>query len=311
MLSFREVTRGLALLAAMLPALAGAAVYPLPPADVDLIGEVKTVKVQEGETLLDIGRRYGVGYEEMRQANPNVDIWVPGVGTEVTLPLRRILPSGPREGLVLNVAEMRLYYYPPAEKGKPATVETYPVSIGRMDWRTPLGETRIVSKQKNPTWYLTENIKSEWRKDGRNPPDFIPPGPDNPLGAHVLRLGLPTYLIHGTNNPWGIGMRVTHGCVRMYPEDISSLFDRVPVNTKVRIVNEPVKLGWFAGQLYIEAHPELEEHRDPELEDVKPVVEKVAAALSRHTTARVDYRRIRQAASERMGMPVAISRQGS
>ncbi len=313
MISIGATVRNLALLALALPGLCAAAVYPLPPADVDIIGEVKTVKVREGETLLDIGRRYGVGYEEMRQANPGVDMWVPEPGTEITLPLRRILPSGPREGIVLNVAEMRLYYYPPAAKGAPATVETYPVSIGRMDWKTPLGVTKIVAKQKNPVWYLTENIKKEWRADGRNPPDFIPPGPDNPLGEHVLRLGLPTYLIHGTNNPWGIGMRVTHGCVRMYPEDIASLYDRVPVNTTVRIINEPVKVGWFAGQLYVEVHQELEENQpgtgQPEL--VKSVVEKVAAELDRFSDVRVDYQRIRRAASERMGIPVVISRQES
>lgn len=299
--------RGLVIGACAFAATAGAAVYPLPPADVDVIGEIRTVTVAAGETLLDIGRQHGVGYEEIRQANPGVDAWDPAPGTTVVLPTRYILPSGPREGLVLNVAEMRLYYYPAAVKGKPRVVETYPVSIGRMDWQTPLGETRVVSKQRNPSWYPTENIKAEWRAEGRDPPDVVPPGPDNPLGAHVLRLGLPTYLIHGTNQPWGIGMRITHGCVRMLPEDIADLFERVPVNTRVRLVNEPVKAGWFAGMLYVEAHPEWEHDEAPQVVDVRPAVEKVASLLA-NLGHRIDYQRLKQVVDERQGTPTPISR---
>lgn len=292
------------LLAALVAGTAAAASYPLPPADVDIVGELQTVAVRTDETLLDIGRRYGVGYEEMKRANPDVDMWVPEPGTPVVVPTRHILPSGPREGIVLNVAEMRLYYYPPAE---PRVVETYPVSIGRMDWRTPLGETRVVAKQKNPSWYPPQSVKLEAKQEGREMPDVVPPGPDNPLGTRVLRLGIPAYLIHGTNNPWGIGMRVTHGCVRMYPEDIESLFERVPVNTRVRIVNEPVKAGWFAGALYLEVHPVLEEHQAEGDQILRQAVERIARSLGAYTH-RVDLRRVKAALGARAGLPVSVSR---
>ncbi len=288
--------------------LARAAIYPLPPDDVDIIGEIKIVEVRPDETLLDIGRRHGVGYEEMQRANPGVSMWVPDPGTKVVVPTRHILPSGPREGLVLNVAEMRLYYYPPAAKGQPRTVETYPVSIGRMDWRTPLGVTRVVAKQKNPPWYPPQSVKLEAKAEGRVVPDVVPPGPDNPLGTRVLRLGIPAYLIHGTNNPWGIGMRVTHGCVRMYPEDIESLYERVPVNTPVRIVNEPVKAGWFAGELYLEAHPLLEEDReDDDAQLLREAVARIAQALGERQH-RVDLAQIKKAIEGQAGVPVRISR---
>lgn len=284
-----------------------AAVYPLPPDDVDIIGELQTVEVQVDETLLDIGRRYSVGYEEMQRANPEVSMWVPEPGTQVVVPTRHILPSAPREGLVLNVAEMRLYYYPPEVKGQPRTVETYPVSIGRMDWRTPLGRTNVTAKQKNPAWYPPQSVKQEAKAGGWEVPDVVPPGPDNPLGHRVLRLGMPAYLIHGTNNPWGIGMRVTHGCVRMYPEDIEDLFERVAVNTPVQIVNEPVKAGWFAGTLYLEAHPVLDEHKEDEAQILREAVERIAQAQG-DRGHRVDLARIKETINGQAGLPIAISR---
>lgn len=310
MLSLLSRRRLLASTLALMAAPSLAAIYPLPPADVDIIGEIKTVPVAEGESLLDIARRHGIGYEEMQLANRDIDMWAPEPGTQVIVPTRHILPPGPREGIVLNLAEMRLYYYPVAGKGKPRVVETYPVSIGRLDWRTPLGETHVTAKQTNPSWYPPQSVRLEAKAEGRTVPDVVPPGPDNPLGSHVLRLGLPSYLIHGTNNPWGIGMRVTHGCVRMYPEDIASLFERVPVRTKVRIINEPYKVGWLAGTLFIEAHPMLEEHR-AEVEDaLRPAVEKVAAVLASNAH-RVDYQLIKQAIGSPHGLPAPISRSGS
>lgn len=302
----QKVIAGLSLLLAAC-GLAQAAIYPLPPDDVDIIGELQMVEVQADETLLDIGRRHGVGYEEMQRANPGVSMWVPEVGSKVLVPTRHILPSAPREGLVLNVAEMRLYYYPPAVKGQPRTVETYPVSIGRMDWRTPLGRTSVTAKQKNPSWYPPQSVKQEAKAEGREVPNVVPPGPDNPLGTRVLRLGMPAYLIHGTNNPWGIGMRVTHGCVRMYPEDIENLFERVPVDTPVQIVNEPVKAGWFAGSLYLEAHPVLEEHKEDEAQILREAADRIAKALGDHEH-RVDLARIKAAIDGQAGLPVAISR---
>ncbi len=252
--------RGIALAAAamlLVPA-AKAEVYELPPAGSDVIGAVTHVESRSADTLLDIARRHGLGYEEIVRANPGVDPWLPGAGTRIVLPTRYVLPPGPREGLVLNLPEYRMYYFPKPEPGKPALVMTYPVSIGRMDWATPLGKTRVVAKAVNPAWYPPESVRAEHEADGRSLPRVVPPGPDNPLGTRAMRLGLPGYLIHGTNRPAGVGMRVTHGCIRMFPEDIEFLFEQVAVNTAVRIMNEPVKLGWDGDRLLMEVHRTLE-----------------------------------------------------
>ncbi len=217
--------------------------FILPPPDIDLIGQIQVVYAVHEDTLLDIARQHSIGHQEIVQANPGVDLWIPGKGTPVVVPGRYILPDAPRKGLVLNVPEMRLYYYPKSEDGEKPVVITHPVSIGRMDWNTPLGKTSIIAKHKDPSWYPPASIKAEHAADGDPLPDVVPPGPDNPLGRYALRLGKPGYLIHSTNKPFGIGMRVTHGCVRMYPEDIERLFPQIPVNTPVHIVNQPIKVG--------------------------------------------------------------------
>ena len=237
--------------------MAVAEVYVLPTDGSDLVGALATVSARNEDTLIDIARRHGLGYEDVKRANPNVDIWIPGEGTEVLLPVRFVLPSGPRRGLVLNLAEYRMYYFPEPRNGEPATVMTYPISIGRMDWETPLGNTTVISKVTNPAWYPPASIRAEHAADGDPLPRIVPPGPKNPLGKYAMRLGLPGYLIHGTNRPAGVGMRVTHGCVRMFPEDIEFLFPKVGINTQVRIVNEPVKMGWDGDQLVMEVHPTL------------------------------------------------------
>ncbi len=235
-----------------------AEIYELPPDGYDVVGAVATVTAREEDTLIDIARRHGLGYHDIVRANRDVNVWVPGEGTEVVLPTRFVLPPGPRRGIVLNLAEYRLYYYPEAVEGEPAYVMTYPISIGRMDWETPLGSTSVVSKVADPSWYPPQSVRDEHEADGRPLPRVVPPGPDNPLGKYAMRLGLPGYLIHSTNRPAGVGMRVTHGCIRMYPEDIDYLFPNVDVNTPVRIINTPVKIGWFGDELVVEVHPVLE-----------------------------------------------------
>jgi len=235
-----------------------AEIFELPPDGYDVIGAITTVNARAEDTLLDIARRHGLGYHDIVHANPDVNVWVPGAGTEVVLPTRFVLPPGPRRGIVLNLAEYRLYYFPEPQAGEPAYVLTYPISIGRMDWETPLGVTHVVSKVTEPSWYPPQSVRDEHAVDGRPLPRVVPPGPDNPLGRYAMRLGLPGYLIHGTNRPAGVGMRVTHGCIRMFPEDIEYLFPNVTVNTPVRIINEPIKLGWFGDELVMEAHPVLE-----------------------------------------------------
>ncbi|MAF83514.1 MAG: hypothetical protein CL797_05365 [Chromatiales bacterium] len=223
----------------------------------DLIGSPGHITSVYADTLIDIARSNQLGYEEIRLANPGVDAWLPGEGTVIRLPTQFILPDAKRTGIVLNIAEYRMYYF--FEIGGVKHVRTFPISIGRMDWGTPLGQTSIVKKVKNPSWYPPQSIRNEWAADGRKLEAHVPPGSNNPLGKYALRLSIPGYLIHGTNRPAGVGMRVTHGCIRMFPEDIKWLFPQVPVNTPVRIVNQPFKFGWSGDDLYLEVHPPLEE----------------------------------------------------
>ena len=252
------VIRPLAILCLTTPLGAFAEIFDLPADGDDLVGAITTVTARANDTLLDIARRHGLGYEDIVNANPGVDTWLPGEGTAVVLPTRYVLPAGPRRGVVLNLAEYRMYYYPTVPEGEPAVVMTYPISIGRMDWETPLGRTSIISKVRNPSWYPPESIRAEHAAEGDPLPRIVPPGPENPLGEYAMRLGLPGYLIHGTNRPAGVGMRVTHGCIRMFPEDIDYLFGRVDISTPVRIINEPVKVGWDGDDLVIEVHETLE-----------------------------------------------------
>lgn len=290
---------------------AQATVYPLPPPDTDVIGQVKVVYATKTDTLIDIARRHSLGYDEMVHANPGVDRWAPGEGTPIVLPTRYILPDTPREGIVLNIAELRLYYYPSAGPGEQRVVYTYPVSIGRMDWKTPLGITRVTGKETDPAWRPPASIKAEHAAQGDILPDVIPGGPDNPLGRYALRLALPSYLIHSTNRPYGIGMHVTHGCVRMYPEDIERLFGMIPVGTSVRIVDQPVKVGRFNGVLFMEAHEPLEEDNIP----IKVTLEQahqVVIAKTGPDMPGVDQAALQAAMEQVSGIPVSIgARPGS
>jgi L,D-transpeptidase ErfK/SrfK len=242
----------------LLADLVNAEIHEIPAEGSDVIGAMSTITARREDTLIDIARRHGLGYEDIVRANPDVNVWVPGEGTEIILPTQYVLPSGPRQGVILNLAEYRLYYFPEVQEGETAYVMTYPISIGRMDWETPLGRTEVISKMRNPSWYVPQSVLDEHAADGDPLPRIVPPGPDNPLGKFAMRLGLPGYLIHGTNRPAGVGMRVTHGCVRMFPEDIEYLFTKVDVKTAVRIVNEPIKMGWNGDQLVMEVHPILE-----------------------------------------------------
>jgi L,D-transpeptidase ErfK/SrfK len=248
----------LAVAVALLSPTVDAEVFQLPPAGNDVVGAITTIEARQDDSLIDIARRHGLGYEEIIRANPDVDSWLPGEGTVVVLPTRYVLPPGPRRGVILNLAEYRMYYFPEPEGDELGVVMTYPMSIGRMDWETPLGRTKIISKVRNPAWYVPASVRAEHAAAGDPLPRIVPAGPNNPLGAHAMRLGLPGYLIHGTNRPAGVGMRVSHGCIRMLPEDIGFLFEEVDVNTPVRIINEPIKLGWDGDQLIMEAHLVLE-----------------------------------------------------
>ncbi|QHD49821.1 L,D-transpeptidase family protein [Vreelandella aquamarina] len=216
--------------------------YPLPDSG-DVIGQYYQVLANEEDTLIDIARTHKVGYEEIRAANPEVSLWMPGEGTAVTIPRQHILPNVPRTGIVINVAELRLYYYPNVSQGEAPRVETYPIGIGRDGYDTPLGITQTTMRLENPAWYPPRSMREEAAARGEPAPAVVPPGPDNPLGEHAILLDIPGYLIHGTNQPDGIGMRASRGCIRMYPEDIGSIFDNVPTGTQVNIIDEPIKVG--------------------------------------------------------------------
>ncbi|WP_347709762.1 L,D-transpeptidase family protein [Halomonas llamarensis] len=213
------------------------------PVQGDFVGQDYDVIANKDDTLLDIARVHNVGYEEIQAANPDVSLWVPGEGTSVTIPRRHILPDVERKGIVINIAELRLYYYPEAEEGQPPQVATYPIGIGREGYDTPLGITRTTMRLEQPAWYPPSSMRKEAAERGDPPPEVVPPGPDNPLGEYAILLDIPGYLIHGTNQPDGIGMRASRGCIRMYPEDIESVFDEVPTNTQVNIIDHPIKVG--------------------------------------------------------------------
>jgi len=242
--------------------------FALESAADSVVGELRYVEARDDETLIDIAREFDLGYDQIVKANPSVNRWLPDEGAQVILPQLYILPGAVRRGLVLNIAELRMYYYPTPKKGEQPQVITYPVSIGRMDWRTPLGVTKVTQKERDPAWRPPKSIREEHARDGDPLPEVIPGGrPDNPLGRFALRLGLPSYLIHGVDErkSFGIGMRVTHGCVRMYPEDIEQLFGLVAVNTPVLIVDEPIKIGRRGGSVFLSVHQPLDEGEDESL----------------------------------------------
>ncbi|WP_262965074.1 L,D-transpeptidase family protein [Methylobacter psychrophilus] len=218
------------------------------------------IRAKQDETLLDIALRFSLGQMEIVHLNQKVDRWLVKKGEVVRLANRRILPDTPHRGIVLNLSEYRLYYYPNAQPDMPAQVMSYATGIGRQDWRTPLGYTRVSKKVRNPSWYPPESIRREHARNDDPLPRVVPPGPHNPLGAYALYLALRGYLIHGTDidKIYGIGMQITHGCVRMYPNDIEELYYRASVGTPVYIVKQPIKVGWLNSTLYIEAHPDLE-----------------------------------------------------
>jgi L,D-transpeptidase ErfK/SrfK len=215
----------------------------------EMVGYIVKHTIRDSETLIELAREYDVGYNEITAANAGVDPWVPARGTEIVLPTVWILPAAPENGIIINLAEMRLYYF--FTNGAVKYVTTYPVGIGSEGSTTPEGLFSITARVENPVWTVPENILRE----APELPAVIPPGPDNPLGRYWLQLSANGYGIHGTNRPYGIGRRVSHGCIRLYPEDIEKLHAMTKIGTPVRILNEPVKIGKQGGSVYIEVHP--------------------------------------------------------
>lgn len=257
--------------------------FEFDPGREDVVGTLQVTTASAEDTLSDIARRFNVGYEEIVRANPGVDPWLPGEGREIVVPTLHVLPDAPRQGLVINLAAMRVYYFPTRKKGELQTVITHPIGIGKVGWSTPEGTTKVTGKVKHPTWYPPASVRKEHREAGDPLPAKVPPGPDNPLGAHMMKLGWPSYLIHGTNKPYGVGMRSSHGCIRLYPEDIASLYDQIPVGTPVHVVNQPLVFGWRDGALYVQAFPVLEDDKRQH----PPAVELIQKRLSTSMQAKV------------------------
>ena len=292
------------LAALLLAAPAGALELPLPPPGEDVVGQVQVIKAKYEDTFADIGTANDLGYLEMVAANPGVDPWLPGEGTDIVLPTRFVLPPGPREGIVINLAEYRMYYYPKGQN----VVHTFPMGIGREGWGSPIANTTITGKFPNPTWTPPASIRAEHAAEGDILPAVFPPGPDNPLGPFKFTLGTPGYLIHGSNKKFGIGMRVSHGCFRMLNHNVLQLAELAPVGTSVRIINEPYKFGVAGGKVYLEAHTPLDDHGDPSVVDKHT---EVINTLLKHDelkdSMRLDWEVVREVVAAEDGLPVEIA----
>lgn len=282
---------------------ASAAPYDLTKGQV-AIGATGTATVQDGQNMLDLARQNDDGYVDFMSANPGVDPWQPGTGKTITIPSQFILPDAPRTGIVVNLAERRIYYYPPGGK----TVETYPAGVGVEADATPDGVTHVVRKEDGPVWIPPPSIRAE-RPDL---PIAIYPGPDDPLGAYALRLGWTNYLIHGTNKPDSVGRNVSHGCLHIYPEDIDTLFHEVPVGTQVRVVTQPVKAGWIDNRLYVEVHPNKDQadqidYNTPMTASVPAQLMQVVAAAAGARGDLVDWKAVQAVGEAASGVPTPVT----
>ena len=252
--------------------------FALSADDQTVVGEIQVVFAGSDDTFSDLARTYGLGYDDLLAANPGIDPWLPGEGTPIVLPTQYVLPDAPKRGVILNIASKRLFYFPATQEGGERQVLTYPIGIGRVGWETPLGDTTVIAKAENPSWWVPASVRREHAEMGDPLPSVVPPGPDNPLGTRVLKLNMPGYLIHGTNQPYGVGMRVSHGCVRLYPENIEVLYSLVDIGEDVTIMNEPYQMGRREGVLYFESHTPLED-------DTIPAGDRLTALVDRQLDA--------------------------
>ena len=282
---------------------ARAETFTLAP-DQAVVGAPDYYVTGKSDTLLDVARQNDLGYSALMTVNAKMDPWLPGDGKAVTLPKAFLLPDGPRKGIVIDLAAQRLYYFPPDGK----TVETYPIGTGDQAGMTPTGTTRVIAKTAHPAWYPTASI----RKAEPDLPAVVPAGPDNPLGDYALRLGWPSYLVHGTNKPYGVGRNVSHGCIRLYPEDIDKLFHEVKVGTPVRVVDKQMRLAWSNGELYVSLAPthdqivEISENQ-PMTESVPPDLFTAVAHAAGEQVSRVDWKLVAWIGQQRPGMPIAVT----
>ena len=294
--------------------------FEIDPAQDDVVGQVQITVASKADTLPDIARRFNVGYEEIVRAIPKVDPWLPGEGREVVVPTQFVLPNAPRDGIVINLAAMRIYYFPDKlvngkkvvrKPGEKQFVYTHPIGIGKVGWTTPEGTTKIISREKDPTWRPSAAVRKEHAENDDPIPAVVGPGPDNPLGKFKFTLGWPSYLIHGTNKPYGVGLRSSHGCIRLYPEDIEAFFKMIPVGTAVHVVNQPFVFGWHEGQLYVQALGVFEDDkRDWKNGQKKLLTKALTPRIQQELKTRgemVDWDVIARIAHDPRGLPLSVS----
>jgi L,D-transpeptidase ErfK/SrfK len=270
--------------------------HVLPPEGEHVIGRVVAGRTAYEDTFASLAERYSLGYQKLVDANPEVDPWIPGDGTPITLPFKHILPNIERDGIVINLPEYRLYYFLPDGE----FVVTFPIGIGREEFPTPIIDTRVVSRISNPSWTPPASARREYLAAGTVLPRVVPPGPDNPLGPLAIQLGVPGYFIHGTNRPFGVGQRASLGCIRLYNEEIAELVRLAPNGTRVRTISQPYKIGWRDGELYLEVHRPLDA-------DVNPAA--VASLIMRATDGKglaVDWKQVELVTREARGVPTPI-----
>jgi L,D-transpeptidase ErfK/SrfK len=291
--------------------IAHAATFDLPANGNTIVGHIRVLTDTGKNTLLDIGRHYDLGYEEIVAANPGVSVWVPYQHHKIVAPTEFILPTKPWVGIVINVPQYRLYYFPKPKNGQTPQVITFPLSIFRPGWPTPLGSTRIIAKHRDPSWFVPKSIQEEHRKNGESQfPSYFPPGPDNPMGMLAMETGFPAIFIHGTNQPWGVGMRTSHGCFHLYPEDAAQLFQALAVGTPVRIINEPYVVGLRDGRLYMAAFKPLADYPttlSPLTRAVAAVTRMLPGKPADAWRPAVDWEQVRLVAEAQGPVPVVIS----
>jgi L,D-transpeptidase ErfK/SrfK len=269
----------------------------------DVIGAVEHYTVKEQDNLYEVARRHDIGIVELLSANPGVDVWQPAPGTRLTITSMHVLPPAPHDGIVINLSELRLFYY--TANGE---VMTFPIGIGREGWETPTGKTSIASKRRNPTWTPPDSIREE------NPdlPEFVPIGPDNPLGAYAMNTGWSNYVIHGTNRPYGVGKRSSHGCIRLYPEDIETLFHAVSVGTPVTVIDTPYKLGWRGDDLFLEVTPTQDQadviaaYKEPVPISIPEIYDSIRQMTEENVAVR--WYEVEEAIARRSGIPMIIGK---
>lgn len=293
-----------------MPLLFISVIFPSTPVRAELLsyGEGRTVvgrplkayPAKNDESLIEIARKFRVGYNEIVAANQRLDPFVPGNGSAVTIPSAWVLPEAPPEGgIVINLTEMRLYHF--FRRSNKDHVATFPIGIGSEGTSTPQGKFSVIEKMVKPAWRVPLSIQREMKADGKPVKKVVPPGPDNPLGSHALRLSLKTVLIHGTNRPFAIGRRASHGCIRLYPEDIPKLFKIITVGTPVMITRQPVKAGVLGGKVYVEVH------NDDSMKGLSYFDEAVRLLRAKRLLGLIDTGKLHKAATERKGIPVEIS----